>query len=235
MKLGIMQPYFFPYIGYFSLIKHTDMWVVFDTPQFIRHGWIERNRVLNFNNGWIYIKVPLIKHSRGTAIKDIKIRSEVNWKDKIRAQLLPYKNKAPYYNIVIELINEVFQCQSDSIVELNVEGLKIICKYLKIAFDYIVFSKSDIKLTNINEPDDWALEISKKLGATEYYNSPSGIDFFNASKFQENNINIYFLKNKLIEYNQEKKPFEPGLSIIDVLMFNSLEEIDSMLDNVDIL
>jgi len=235
MKLGIMQPYFFPYLGYFSLIKHTDKWIVFDTPQFIRHGWIERNRVLNFNSDWLYLKVPIVKHSQGTAIKDIKIRNDENWRDKIFAQLAPYKKRAPYYFEVIKLLKNVFKYETDSIVELNVEGLKAVCSYLKIIFNYTIFSDKNIKLLNIKEPDEWALEIAKTFGATAYYNPPNGIKFFDKTKFQKENINFYFLKTELIEYNQKRSPFEPGLSIIDVMMFNPPEKINSMLDNISIL
>lgn len=79
MKLAIMQPYFLPYIGYFSLINQVDQFIQFDTPQFIRHGWIERNKILKSNGGTLYIKVPLQKHSRETPIKDIKIRVDEPW------------------------------------------------------------------------------------------------------------------------------------------------------------
>ena len=88
-----MQPYFFPYLGYFSLIKATNNWIVIDSVQFIRHGWIERNRIFNPQSDWQYIKVPLVKHSRNTLIKNIKIRKEENWKQKIFAQLMCYKKK----------------------------------------------------------------------------------------------------------------------------------------------
>ena len=97
MKLGIMQPYFFPYIGYFSLIKHTDDFILLDTVQFIRHGWIERNRILKPSDGWQYIMVPLKKHSRETLIKNIEINNEQQWKEKILAQLQHYKKQAPYF------------------------------------------------------------------------------------------------------------------------------------------
>ena len=98
MKLAIMQPYFMPYIGYISLIKNTDQFILFDTVQFIRHGWIERNRILKPNEGWQYIQVPLIKdNGRDTVIKNVRINNAENWKSKIIAQLQHYKKKAPNY------------------------------------------------------------------------------------------------------------------------------------------
>ena len=96
MRLGIMQPYFFPYIGYISLIKNVDKFILLDDVQFIRHGWIERNRILKPTGGWQYISVPLEKHGQKIAIKDIKINNSQQWKSKIISQLTYYK-KAPYY------------------------------------------------------------------------------------------------------------------------------------------
>ena len=90
MKLGIMQPYFFPYVGYYSLIKNTDKFILFDTVQFIRHGWIERNRILKPNEGWQYIQVPLLKHNRDIFIKDLGIKNTELWREKLKAQLQNY-------------------------------------------------------------------------------------------------------------------------------------------------
>ena len=91
MKVAIMQPYFFPYLGYFGLINHTEKFILFDTVQFIRHGWIERNRILKPMEDWQYIAVPLKKHSQKTLIKDIEINNSIDWKNKIFAQLTHYK------------------------------------------------------------------------------------------------------------------------------------------------
>src|SRR5690606_17982699 len=91
-KIGIMQPYFFPYLGYISLIKHTDKFILLDTVQFIRKGWIERNRILKQKEGWLYIQVPLKKENgRSTLIKDCKLDNSKPWKDKILAQFQIYK------------------------------------------------------------------------------------------------------------------------------------------------
>ena len=118
MKIGIMQPYFFPYLGYYALIQHTDIWVVFDTPQFMRHSWIERNRIVEPTNKWQYIKVPLEKHKRETPINEIRIKN-INWQDKIIAQLTHYKQIAPNYNVVKELIQEAISYKTESISILN--------------------------------------------------------------------------------------------------------------------
>ena len=79
MKVGIMQPYFFPYLGYFDLINRVDKWIVFDTPQYIRHGWVNRNRILHPHQGWQYIVVPLKKHDRDTSINQIETADPTEW------------------------------------------------------------------------------------------------------------------------------------------------------------
>lgn len=235
MNVAIMQPYFLPYLGYFALIKHTDKWVVFDTPQFVRHGWIERNRVLKHNNGWQYIKVPLEKYSRSTNIKDVRIKNCVNWQNKILAQLTHYKKKAHFYNDTINLLNKLFNTKTNLIVEIDVYALKLICEYINIEFNYSVFSQMDIKVNKVKEADEWALEISKALGAKAYYNPLGGQEFFNRNKYERENIDLKFLKLNLQEYNQKRNEFEPGLSIIDVMMFNSKEQISEFLDQYELI
>ncbi len=217
-----MQPYFFPYLGYYALIKHSDHFIIIDTPQFIRHGWIERNRILKPKDGWQYIKVPLEKHSRDTAIKDIKIKNTQNWKKKIFAQLTHYKKKAPFYDNVIDLLKDIFSLDTDSIVELDKYALIKTCEYLGINTPISVFSEMDLKIDEPNAPDEWALNISLAMKADKYINPPGGKEFFDKSKYDKNGIELDFFHLNLDKYNQKRENFESGLSIIDVMMFNSI-------------
>lgn len=237
MRLGIMQPYFMPYLGYFSLIKNTDEFILFDTVQFIRHGWIERNRILKPNGGWQYFQVPIIKESgRDTIIKDIKINNSENWKSKILAQLQHYKKRSPYYNKVVELLNDVFKLEYNDIVALNRVSLERICRYLGIDKKLSVFSEKCLDIAPVNAPDEWALNICKAIDrADEYWNPVGGLSFFDKSKYQNAGIKICFQEMILTPYRQLGSEFEPGLSIVDVMMFNSPESINEMLDNYRLL
>jgi len=230
MKLAIMQPYFFPYLGYFALIKHTDHFMVFDTPQFIRHGWIERNRILKPNEGWHYIKVPLEKHGRETVINEICIKNSENWKEKILAQLTHYKKSAKYYKDTVTVVQDVFKFDTNSIVDLNNHALKTVCNYLDISTEWSVFSKLNLKIIQPEAPDEWALNISLAMNAKEYINPPGGESFFNRNKYAGRDLKLSFLQFQITEYNQKRDDFEPGLSIIDALMFNSPTEINEMLN-----
>ena len=235
MKLAVMQPYFFPYIGYFSLIKYADKFILLDSVQYIKQGWINRNRILNQNGGWQYVIVPLRKHHQNTLIKDIMIASEIKWKKKIIAKLAYYRKIAPFYEKVITLIKEIFEYETDSISKVNIFSLKKTCDYLDIPLDYEIFSEMEILLGAINEPDDWALEISKLLKAKEYINPPGGKEFFDKSKYISAGIELKFLQANLTEYDQKREKFEPGLSIIDVMMFNSKESVQEMLNNYEFI
>ena len=236
MKVAIMQPYFLPYIGYISLLKHTDKFILLDNVQYIRHGWINRNRILKPENGWQYIQVPLSIFSRETLIKDVNINNSINWKEKIIAQLQHYKKKAPYYKNTIDLLNTIFELNSDSIVDLNKKALEVIVEYLEIDKHFEVFSQIDLQIETVNAPDEWALNICKAIGnVNEYWNPPGGQLFFDKKKFSKENIELKFHSIKFTKYDQKQLLFEPGLSIIDTIMFNSIDKINIMLDNYEII
>lgn len=236
MRLGIMQPYFFPYIGYFSLIKHTDQFILFDPVQFIRHGWIERNRTLKQNEGWQYIQAPLVKHDQTTLIKDIKINNTTDWKGKILAQIQHYKKKSPYYFATLKVLNEIFSKEYDDIVSFNHASLLKVCEYLEINTQMDIFSDMHLEIEPVNAPDEWALNICKAIdGTIEYWNPIGGTSFFDKTKYEKAGLNIQFQQMNLEPYDQNRETFEAGLSIIDVMMFNSPEEINKMLDNYKLI
>lgn len=237
MKLGIMQPYFFPYIGYFALIKYTDKWIVFDTVQYIEKGWINRNRIIHPTQPEAtYFTIPLEKHKQSTIIKDIKISSDKSYKDKIIGQLnTSYKKRAPYFKEVMEVVTNCLDYEETDLTKLNIYAMEKVCEYIGIPFKYQVFSKMNLEIEQVSDPGEWALNISKALKVTSYVNPPGGIELFSKEKFNDAGIALEFLKPNLCEYNQKKKSFLPGLSIIDVMMFNSKEEIIKMLDDFEII
>lgn len=235
MKVGIMQPYFFPYLGYFSLINHSDEIILLDTVQFIRHGWIERNRILKPGDGWQYISIPLEKHSRETLIKDIRIVNGEEWTQRIIRQLEHYKKKAPNYISTIDFVRDSLNFNTDSITDLNMHLLKETCNYLSIGSKIEVFSEMKLKIEPINGPGDWALNISRSLQATEYINPIGGVEIFDRQAFNKAGIKLSFLKINLNKYNQGRGEFESGLSIIDIMMFNSPEEIRRLLNECELV
>lgn len=226
-----MQPYFLPYLGYISLIKHTDKFILFDTVKYIKRGWIERNRILKPEEGWQYIKIPLVKFSRDTIIKDVNINNTEDWKSKILSQLVHYKKTARYYEKTISFLKEIFENDFNDMVSVNKFVLESVNRYLGFEKKIEIFSDMNLNIEEVNAPDEWALNICKALGnVAEYWNPPGGKSFFDRSKYDKENISLRFHSIEITEYEQKRHIFEPGLSVIDTMMFNSAEEINKMLD-----
>lgn len=235
MKFAIMQPYFFPYLGYYSLIKKSDRFILFDDVQFIRHGWIERNKTLKPVEGWQYISVPLEKFSLGTKINEVRIRLAENWRDKLLRQLEHYKKRSPFYNQAMDVVRSSIDIETDSIIELNKNILIETCKYIGIPLIVDTFSSMELKIEPVTHPGEWALNITKALGGSEYINPVGGVDIFKKEQFDASGITLNFLGNNLMPYSQRRSAFEPGLSIIDVMMFNDPIKIRLLIDDTYLL
>lgn len=235
MRLAIMQPYFFPYAGYYSLIKKTDRFILFDDVQFIRHGWIERNRILKPVEGWQYIAAPLEKFPLGTRINAVKIKTSEDWRDKLLRQLEHYKKKSPFYNQTMEVVKRCIDIETDSIVQLNKNILVETCKYLEIPVAIDVFSEMALELDPVTHPGEWALHITKALQGSEYVNPVGGVELFRKEQFDALGIALTFMGNNLPRYSQRRGTFEPGLSIIDLMMFNDPQQVRALIDDTYLL
>jgi hypothetical protein len=231
MKLAIMQPYFFPYIGYWQLIHAADRFVLFDDVQYKRHGWINRNRILKPGGGWQYILVPLKKHSVTELIKNVKAHPDRQWKELIVVQLAHYKKKARYFDETIELVNaSLYGNDEQDIAAINFSIIKHVCASLNIKTEIIRSSEQGFDYANVSDAGEWALRISEQMGAAEYINPAAGAELFDPEKFSASNIELSFLKSQEMVYPQ-RGDFEPSLSIIDVLMFNGIEGTKSLMKN----
>lgn len=231
MKLGIMQPYFFPYLGHFDLINLVDEWIVFDTPQYMRHHWMNRNHILHPTSGRKYIMVPLRKHHRDTPINKICIAMETDWRGRILGQLQHYKKEAPYYKEVTNFLEECFSEASSYLSEMNIETLRKTCRRLSITTPIRVLAQMNLVLEGVVEgPGDWALNISRAAGASEYINPSGGAALFDENRFREHGIKLIIQSFTNMIYPCGTYQFEPGLSIVDVMMWNHPEQIKHYLD-----
>lgn len=225
MRLAVMQPYFFPYLGYFSLIAATDRFVVFDPVQYIRHGWINRNRILKPGFGEPqYISVPLAKHARDTTIRDIRIASEQDWQKRIFGQLQHYKKKAPHFAAVHDIVERCLNFKTDRIVDLNVHCLQVVCDAIDVQLKLIRFEDIAANVGVVEHAGEWALRTALAMQAECYINPIGGRELFDAALFRSHGIGLSFLEPELKEYPQAGSPFNAGLSIVDVMMFCGLDE-----------
>ncbi len=254
MKLAIMQPYFFPYLGYFQLINAVDEYILYDNLNFIKDAWMNRNKFLLKNGESSNMVVPLKQKSSFKKIYEIEIFDDFKWKKKILNSIFLNYKKTKYFEDVFPLIEEVVNFPTNKLTELNFQSIKCVCDYLdiqtKISVDCSKYNYIEDKLNkNVIQENDFpnlklndnpqkvvrVLEICKIENADEFINAIGGIDLYPRKVFLENGIDIKFIKSKDIMYNQFGKDFVPNLSIIDVMMFNSIEETKSLLDKYELV
>lgn len=229
-RLGIMQPYFFPYLGYFGLIACTDRWIVFDPVQYIRKGWMNRNRVLKAGGGEKFMGVTMAQHERGALIKDMRLAPGARDSEAFIRQLDAYKlARAPHYVAVCELMKVCFAFETEELVPFLTNSLERTCAYLGIPFRYEVYSAMGLTHEQPQHPMEWSLFTCAELGAAQYVNPPGGREFFDPARFRALDIELLYHQQELEPYDQRTADFIPGLSIIDVMMFNSPERIREML------
>jgi len=227
-----MQPYFFPYLGHFSLIAAVDEWIVFDVTQYTPKTWMNRNRILHPSSGWQYITVPLSNSSISIKTSEAKVLDLQNAKTNIIGKLSHYKKKAPYFEAVNSLVQEVFDTDTDdSLVHLNVRGLNAVCQYLGIPFKHRICSELNLPLPEKLGPGQWAPEICSVLGATSYINPAGGQEIFDPSDFTSRGISLRFAHAREFVYSTASYQYEPNLSILDVLMWNSPEAVAEAVHN----
>ncbi|MGD0712126.1 MAG: WbqC family protein [Bacteroidales bacterium] len=229
MKIAIMQPYFLPYIGYFQLINAVDKFVIYDDVNFIKGGWINRNRILN-NGKVLMISVPLIGASSFKKINEIEIAKN---KEKILSTITHSYRKAPYYDEVYPLIFELINYDEDNLARFVSNSIIKISKYLEIETGFIL--SSEIKKDNELKAQEKVLAICKLLDASKYYNAFGGQELYNIEDFADKNIELKFIKSQLVPYKQFNNEFVPWLSIVDIMMFNTKDEIKEMLNQYELV
>ena len=227
MKIGIMQPYFFPYIGYWQLINAVDKYVIYDDVNYIKGGWINRNRIL-INDKPSFINLKMNGSSPNKLIKEIHVSNDNRWKNKLLKSIELSYRKAPFFEMSFPIIEEIIN-HDEVNLSLYLENLiKRIAEYLEMNTEFVL--SSNIEKDNSLKGQDKVIEICKSLGAKEYYNAIGGVELYSAENFNSYGIELRFLRTEYIEYKQFKNDFSPYLSIIDVMMFNSKEEIINILD-----
>jgi hypothetical protein len=233
MKVAIMQPYFLPYIGYFQLINAVDVFVIYDNIEFTKKGWINRNRIL-VNGKDNYFTLPLKKHSDFSHVNQRKIAESYSKdKTKIISKITELYKKAPQYNEMFPLIESIFNTNEENLFDFIFHSLKIITEYLEIKTEFIV--SSSISIDHSLKSQDKVIAICKELNSTRYINPIGGTELYSEDTFNKNDLQLNFIKSNTIEYQQFDNDFIPWLSIIDVMMFNSVYDVRLMLNQYELL
>lgn len=233
MKIAIMQPYLFPYIGYFQLIAAADKFVVYDDVSFIKQGWINRNRILVNRQSYMF-SVPLEHQSSFRLIKDTLInRSQyAPWKTKFLKTLTETYRKVPQFSEVLPLVENILAEPSEHIADLSRKSLEAVCGYLEITTPFV---RSSTEFDNAAlSGQDRVIDICRKEEAQIYINLAGGVELYGTAEFARHGLQLLFIKPVGISYCQSGDNFVPNLSVIDVLMFNSKETVKQMLQSLEV-
>jgi len=231
MKTAVMQPYFFPYIGYWQLIDSVDQFIVFDDVNYIKGGWINRNRISSSKLD--YFKLPLLGVSQNKKINEIKVNlDELFTKADSRILHETYR-KAPFCSEIEPLTDSLLYIRNDNLAEYLTEQIKRICSLLGISTKILV--SSQIPKDNSLKGEDKIIEICRLLGTDEYINLIGGTDLYHKDVFESNKISLKFLKSDLKPYRQFEDDFVPALSILDVLMFTGIDGAKEQLKEFTLL
>lgn len=233
MRVGLMQPYLFPYIGYFQLIKAVDLFIVYDDAQYIKNGWINRNRILAPDD-FAYITLPVKKDSHKKNINQRFFNDNIETsKQDIRTALEEEYSDAPFFNDVMNCVNQCFEERSLNVAEFVGNSIRVACQYLGI--ETKIMKSSDIDKTTGLRAQDRVIDIVKNVGGESYLNAVGGTELYDKKMFLDNGIDLSFLRTKNIQYPQFDNAFVPSLSIIDVMMFNSKEQITQLLVDYELI
>lgn len=228
-----MQPYFLPYIGYFQLMNAVDEFIVYDNIEFTKKGWISRNRIL-VNGCDAFISLPLKKDSDFLDIKERFLAD--TWeseKAKLLNKITESYRKAPFFKIAFDVISQCIKFEERNLFNFIFNSLYLLNLYLEINTTLVI--SSSVSIDHSLKATKKVIALCKAKNADYYINPIGGVELYNREEFKTENIDLNFLKSDNIIYPQFNNDFIPGLSIVDVMMFNPKEKIKEYLNSYSLI
>lgn len=230
MKVGIMQPYFLPYVGYFQLINSVDKFVIYDNIEYTKKGWINRNRII-LNRKEELISLPLKKDSDFLSVCERKIAesfysTECN---KLIRRITESYKKAPFFNDTFLLFEEILSHKDQNLFNFIYNSLVKICDYLAITTEII--KSSDLVLNQAMKGEAKVLNICKVLNASTYVNAIGGMSLYQTKNFEAEGLELKFIQSKPLVYQNFSEPFVPWLSILDLMMHIPKADLQGIINN----
>lgn len=226
--IAMMQPYLFPYLGYFQLIAAADVFVLGDDLQYIRSGWVNRNRILQ-NGEAKLITFPLKRDHFELPINQRQLSDTFEEEaDRLVNLICQSYRKAPYFAQVMPLLERLIRFPQQNLAMYTEHAIRELCAYLHIVTP--ILRGSDLKLKSCIDKQDRVINVSHTFAATTFLNPIGGLELYDREHFARNGLMVRFFKMEEVVYRQFGQPFVPQLSIIDVLMFNCVEQVQAMLD-----
>lgn len=223
MNLSVMQPYLFPYIGYFQLMYASDLFLIYDDVSYIKQGFINRNSILMAGKP-LRFTVPVPGASSNRLISELSYSRDVI---KLLKTISQAYSKSPYFSEVFPLVRQTLELGERRVSDVCLESYRLIFSYLGL--DKRILKTGDLEYQRELRPEDRIISLCKKFGANRYINPVGGSHLYSRERFKSKEVDIYFLRPIFDEYDQGGEGFFSGLSIIDCLMNCSPSQVRSML------
>lgn len=232
MKLVIMQPYLFPYLGYWQMVANADAFVIYDDVNYIKNGWINRNNLLSNGEAHLFT-LALDKASPFKKINETFIKPDTDNRNKVLSFIRNAYLKAPQFKTVFPLIEEIIAYPGNNLAMYLENHFRKMFDFLEIKTKILI--SSNIEKDNELRAQDRVLDICRVLKATEYVNAIGGQELYSKDDFATCGIRLNFIKMRSVSYPQFKNDFVPNLSIVDVMMFNGKSQVQNLLKEYDLV
>jgi hypothetical protein len=233
MKVAVMQPYIFPYLGYFQLIQAADIFVFADDLNYIKGGWINRNRILLGGKAY-RLTFPCRGRSQNRRINELELNSESKEYQKLLPTLYQAYHKAPCFKAVFPLVEGLIASDTRNLAEFAIRSVGLICNYLGIDTPLLRTSER-FAHTKGQEKSDRLIQICRELHGEQYINPIGGTALYDKAYFKTHGVGLHFLEPRFEPYAQFKQEFVPGLSMLDVIMFNSVDDTHLLLNQYELI
>lgn len=232
MRIGIMQPYWWPYLGYYQLIKAVDAFVVYDDIKYTKKGWINRNRIL-LNDAPHTITLPLAADADDREIRARRLAANFSAeRGRLERRIAAAYRRAPYFAETMPLVTECLDCTESNLFGFLLNSLRVVLRHLEITTP--VHVSSTLGVSGELHGEERVVATCQALRATDYVNPPGGRALYNPSRFRTAGLRLHFIEPRLLPYTQLGGPFVSHLSIIDVMMFNSRPRLAELLQSYTI-
>jgi hypothetical protein len=227
--IAIMQPYFFPYLGYLQLMASADSFIIYDDVQYIKQGWVNRNRILR-EDAPVYVTLPVVRGRHNERICEKRLHDPQESLRDVFAKIMRHYRSAPHFDEAVEFLEPLFSPDVETISDFNIRALRALCRHLGIATELVVASERhyghDVR------GQERVLRICEREAATHYVNAigAKAIGLYSKEAFAAAGLELSFIRSRSdIAYDQGAGVFVPNLSVIDLLMHNAPETICRML------
>jgi len=232
MRLAVMQPYAFPYLGYFQLMHAVDRFVLLDDVTYIKQGWINRNRLLG-PHGPLRFTLPVQGASSNRRLCDLFLTADTRWSDSLLRTIEQNYRRAPGFERAWPVVETSLRYPERRLTDWLRHSLEQVRAALEISTPLV--SAADIHPAASCRGLDRVLEICGREGADEYLNAEGGRALYPAEIFTAHGIGLHFVEHQPRAYPQRGAPFVERLSIIDVMMFNAQADLARLLEDYQVV